>query len=288
MNTDIRIDWHAGMEIRPQTFIDMENDLAEHRMILRKMLATQVFGVVPQSKFVLNYDLSNTDIQIREIECTLMLPSGQVVIAQSEESLSVHMPDRKDDPLYLTVSIGDKTRSYDRGGIPHLAYEYVFDIRSLDEIHDAVPLLKLKNANARAVDEDFILPVVSARSSIVLMEKVDQIKQQVQKILEHESFQKLEDRLLVRLIAGQLLDFRAEDSPRTLAALCRNLATALSYPVFERSANLPECNLFDIEPYLRRFLDFIGETLTAMDDLKPKPAEVPEPEPVEDIFCPTI
>ncbi|MBQ5997198.1 MAG: hypothetical protein IJL64_04950 [Bacteroidales bacterium] len=288
MNTDIRIDWHAGMEITPQTFIDMENDLGEHRMILRKILATQVFGVVPQSKFVLNYDLSNKDIQIREIECTLMLPSGQVVIAQSEEDLSVPIPDRKDDILYLTVSIGDKTRSYDRGGIPHIAYEYVFDCRTLDEIHDAIPLLKLKNANGRAVDEDFILPVVSARSSLILMEKVDQIKQQIQKILEHESFQKLEDKLLVRLIAGQLLDFRADDSPRMLASRCSKLATVLSYPVFERSADLPEYNLLDIEPFLRRFIGFIGETLTAMDDLKPKPAEVPEPEPVEEVFCPTI
>lgn len=288
MNTDIRIDWHAGMEITPQTFIDLENDLAEHRMLLRKILAAQVFGIIPQSKFDIDYDVAGFNLTIRKFECTVMLPSGQVITDCSEEERTVSFPDQGDATFYLTVETGERVVAFERGGIEHVANEYCFSFKPLAAIRDAMPLLKFHRDNGACMAcKDFVPPVVSVRSSIALMEQLDSIRQNIQKILDHSSFSMIENQMIPLLAADKVLRFQASDSPRQLAECCYQLAMTLSYPIFERKPELPEFNAFDASIFFSSFNAFLASTLTAMDDLQPKQPE-PEPEPVEEIFCPSI
>ena len=294
MNTDIRIDWQSGMEITPQTFIDMENNISENRLLVRKMIAATNFGVIPRTKFLVSQEIVNNTLMIKQINCDILLPSGQVVVVENNEPMQLVIPQKEEQVLYLTVELGESIKSFSKEDIPHVANEIKYDFRPLSEIRNAVPLLKLMQVNGVwSVFDPYILPVMSVRSSVTLLEKLEELKQETQKIIGHEHAMVLEDRVLIMLLLEQLASFPVDDSSRELVVLCKRIASALGYSVYKQRPDLPSPNLMDIAPYLNAFKFFLSDVATAMNDLKATVVEVKEPEPepeppVEDVFCPII
>ena len=140
-----------------------------------------------------------------------------------------------------------------------------------------MPLLKLMQVNGVwSVFDPYILPVMSVRSSVTLLEKLDELKQETQKIIEHEHAMVLEDRVLIMLLLEQLASFPVDDSSRELVVLCKRIASALGYSVYKQRPDLPSPNLMDIAPYLNAFKFFLSDVGTAMNDLKPTGVEVKE------------
>ena len=294
MNTDIRIDWQSGMEITPQTFIELENNTAEYRMMVRKMIAAKNFGVIPRTKFSITHEIFNDTLLIKQIDCDLMLPSGHVVVIESSNSISLSIPLKDVNELFLTVEMGDKLNNFTKGGIPIAANEVKLDLKALNEIRNAIPLMKLVRAgDSWAVYEHYIMPVMAARSSVALLEKLEELKPEIQKIVEHEHAELLDDRVLVMILLEQLNNFMVDDSLRELMVLCMKLVTALSYSVYKHKTELNPPIIMDVEPYLNAFKAFLGDIAVAMNDLKPVVVEVvkekePEPEPVVDEWMPAI
>ncbi len=294
MNTDIRIDWQSGMEITPQTFIDMENNISENRLLVRKMIAATNFGVIPRTKFSINHEIANDTLVLKQMDCDLLMPSGQVVVIEMNGNVTLNIPPKDVRELYLTVDVGDSVIPFVKDTIRHLANEYKLDLKALSEIRGAVPLLKIVQANGAWVDyAPYIMPVMSVRSSVALLEKLDELKQEIQKIINHEHADYLEDRVLMMILLEQIATFSVDESLRELALLCKRVATGLSYSVFKHKAELPPPNIMDIEPYLNAFKAFIGDISVAMNDLRPVTITVKEPEPepeppIEDVFCPII
>ena len=293
MNTDIRIDWQSGMEITPQTFIDMENNISENRLLVRKMIAATNFGVIPRTKFSVSQEIFNETLLLKQVNCDLLMPSGQVAVIEMNGNVTLNIPPKDVKELYLTVEVGEHVVPFVKDGIQHLANEYKFDLKILSEIRNAVPLLKLvQNNGIWAVYDPYVLSVMTARTSVTLLEKLDELKQEIQKIINHEHAEWLEDRVLVMILIDQLASFSVDESSRELVILCKKIATALSYSVFKHKAELPAPNIMDIEPYLNAFKAFLGDITIAMNDLKPVAAPVkepePKPEPEVDVFCPII
>lgn len=294
MNTDIRIDWQSGMEITPQTFIDMENNISENRLLVRKMIAATNFGVIPRTKFSISQELVNDTLMLKQVDCDLLMPSGQVAVIEMNGNVALNIPPKDVKELYLTVEVGEMVVPFVKDEIQHLANEYKFDLKALAEIRGAVPLLKLVQNNGMwTIYDPYIMPVMSARTSVALLEKLDELKQEVQKIVSHEHAEYLEDRVLIMILIDQLVSFSVDESLRDLALLCKRIATGLSYSVFKHKAELPAPNIMDIEPYLNTFKAFLGDISVAMNDLRPVAVTVKEPEPepeppVEDVFCPII
>lgn len=294
MNTDIRIDWQSGMEITPQTFIDMENNISENRMLVRKMIAATNFGVIPRTKFLIAQEIVNNTLMIKQLNCDILLPSGQVVVMEDNTPMQLVIPQKDEQVLYLTVELGESIKTFRKEDIPHVANEIKIEFRPLSEIRNAMPLLKLMQVNGVwSVFDPYILPVMSVRSSVTLLEKLDELKQETQKIIGHEHAMVLEDRVLIMLLLEQLASFPVDDSSRELVVLCKRIASALGYSVYKQRPDLPSPNLMDIAPYLNAFKFFLSDVATAMNDLKPTVVEVKEPEPeaeppVEDVFCPII
>ncbi len=294
MNTDIRIDWQPGMEITPQTFIDMENNIAGNRMLIRKIIAATNFGIIPRTKFSITHELFNGTMLLKQVDCDVLMPSGQVVVVESNINLTLNVPPKDVKELYLTIEVGENIVSFVKDGIPHVSNEYKFDLKPLAEIRNAVPLLKLVHTNdSWGVYAPYIMPVMTARSSVALLDKLDRMKQEIQKIIDHEHVDCLEDRVLVLLLLEQMNSFSVDESSRDLVILCKRIATALGYSVYRHRPEMPAPNIMDIEPYLDAFIQFLSDAAVAMNGLKPfvtkaEPEEnVPEP-PVEDVFCPII
>ena len=292
MNTDIRIDWKSGMEITPQTFIDMENNISENRLLVRKMIAATNFGVIPRTKFLVVHEIINNMLAIKQIDCDILLPTGQVVVMESNTPVHIEIPQKEEQVLYLTVEQGESIKAFRKDDIPHVANEVKMELKPIAEIRNAVPLLKLMNANgAWSVMDSYIQPVMSVRSSVTLLEKLEELKQETQRIIVHENVMMLEDRVLVMLLLEQLAAFPVDDSSRELVVLCKRIASALGYSVYKQRPDLPSPNLMDIAPYLNAFMSFLTDVATAMNDMKPTFVEVKQPEPEtpeEDVFCPII
>lgn len=294
MNTDIRIDWQSGMEITPQTFIDMENNISENRLLVRKIIAATNFGVIPRTKFLVAHEIVNNTLMLKQINCDILLPSGQVVVLENSMPMQLDIPQKEEQVLYLTVELGENIKTFKKDNIPHVANEIKIEFKLLSEIRNAVPLLKLMQVNGVwSVFDAFILPVMSVRSSVTLLEKLEELKQETQKIILHEHAMVLEDRVLIMLLLEQLASFPVDDSSRELVMLCKRIASALGYSVYKQRPDLPPPNLMDVGPYLDAFKFFLSDVAKAMNDLKPTVVEIEEPEPepeppVEDVFCPII
>ena len=213
MNTDIRIDWQSGMEITPQTFIDMENNISENRLLVRKMIAASNFGVIPRTKFLIAQEIVNNTLMIKQLNCDILLPSGQVVVMENNTPMQLVIPQKDEQVLYLTVELGESIKTFRKEDIPHVSNEIKIEFRSLSEIRNAMPLLKLMQVNGVwSVFDPYILPVMSVRSSVTLLEKLDELKQETQKIIEHEHAMVLEDRVLIMLLLDQLASFAVDES----------------------------------------------------------------------------
>ena len=294
MNTDIRIDWQSGMEITPQTFIDMENNISENRLLIRKIIAATNFGVIPRTKFLVSHEVFNGTLMLKQVDCDVLMPSGQVAVVEFNGNYTLNIPPKDVKELYLTLEVGESISTFLKDGIPHVANEYKFDIKTLSEIRNAVPLLKLvQNGGGWTVYEPYVVPVMSVRLSVVLLEKLEVLKQAAQKIIEHDHAEWLEDRVLLMVQLEQLLSFSVDESLRDLVLLCKRIATALGYSVYKHRPELPAPNIMDVEPYLNAFVAFLGDVAVAMNDLKPLTVQVvqeePEPEaPVVDEFYPII
>lgn len=293
MNTDIRIDWQSGMEITPQTFIDMENNNSEYRLMVRKMIAAKNFGLIPRTKFSVAHEVFNGTLLLKQVDCDVLLPTGQVVVAEANHAnLTLSIPPKDVAELFLTVELGDKVNSFNRGGTPLAANELKFDIKPLEEIKTAIPLLKLVQNNGNwSVYDGYIMPVMTVRSSIQLLEKLDLLKQSAQKILDHENINIMEGRVMAQVLMDQLMGFSVDDSLRELVLLCKRIAAMLSYAIHKHKAELPTPNIMNVEPYLDAFKQFLEETAVAMNDLKPMMLEVKEKEPeppVVDEWMPMI
>lgn len=51
MNVNAKIDWHAGMELTAQTFIELDKCLERNRQITNTVAYGNHFGILPTSTF---------------------------------------------------------------------------------------------------------------------------------------------------------------------------------------------------------------------------------------------
>lgn len=281
MNTDIRIDWRSGMEITPQTFIEMENNIFENRILLRKILAAKAYGIIPWTKFSIIHELHSDTLVLKQVTCDVLFPNGQLAVVDTRVPITLPIPGSQSKELYLVLEMGDHQTSFEKDGIPFVSNEYRFDLKELSAIRVAQPLLKLVKQNESwMVHDTYIPPVITCRSSTALLEKIDVLKKSVDKIIEHEHAALMEDRVYVMMLLDQLKTFSVDDSLRELMLLCRRVATALGYSVMQQKIELSLPYIMDAEPFLDAFLAFIDDIAIAMNDLKPEEVvKEPDPEP---------
>ncbi|MBO6026748.1 MAG: hypothetical protein J6P73_05830 [Bacteroidales bacterium] len=289
MNTDVRIDWYSGMEITPQTFIEFENTIAENRMLIRRIVSSKVFGVVPKTKFKVVSEVVGNALYLRQISCNALLPSGQVIVIESAEEQCFPVPERDGCELYFTVDLKEDITRYDRGGLRYVANAFNYAFKSLPEIKKEMPLLKLLGGNkVWNLYKDYVPPMISVRSSIHLMELLDEVRQSVRKILEHDNLPIMNSYIMIHVLCDQLFSFAVDDSPRDMAAICEKIASALGYELFGKKPDIKPFNLIDAEQYFKAFSAYVANAVAEMDNLKPKMVvEVPD-EPEVDPFCPII
>lgn len=253
MNKDIRINWNMGMELLPETFIHLENQLAEYRAMLRKVQASKQFGLIPDMPFSASVSISGNTLTLNSVECHALLQHGDVVDVKRGEGFNINIPDRSES-LYLAIWTADKTMEYELDDIPFLRNGNQFGLLPLDELVGKMPIAKLVTENgAWKLQDDYVVPVITMNSSAALVEAKEGITPLVRQILNHGKFHQLRNRDLIGLLAYEMDCIDGEQGPKDFVVLCRRFARLLSYAISSLPTELVKYNPYDIQLFLNDF-----------------------------------
>ena len=281
MNKDIRINWNVGMELTPETFIHLENQLAEYRLLLRKVQASKLFGLIPDTDFKASVSIDGDTLNVAEVECHALLQHGCMVDLKRKDPLSLSLENRSGH-CYLAVWPTDQEHPFERDEVPFIEHDCQFGLLSLEELPGTMPLAKLvKEDGSWKVQEDYILPVISMESSPVMAEMTKAIRQLATQITDHEKFKLFRNHDLMQLLVEEMGCLEPSQHPRDFVVLCRRFARLLAYVVSEDPIQLVEYNPYDIQLFLYGMCSFLikaYEILPTLEIIEYQPVQKRESE----------
>ncbi len=295
MNKDIRIKWNTGMELLPETFIHLENQLAEYRTLLRKVQAAQQFGLIPGMPFEVEASVEDQTLFVKGLECHALLQDGGLVDVKSEVGQQWNLSSLSDSG-YLAVWLSDKEREYELDEVPFVANEYEFGLRSLETLPGTMPIAKVVCENGHwKLQDDYIVPVMTIADSQVLGEMINAMMQLVRQITAHEKFNYLRNHDMMRMLSEEMDSVDKSQKPSAFATLCRRFVRLLSYVITEDPVHFTKYNPYDIQLFLTQVCGFLikayeilptVEIIEYQQVVKQEPE--PEPEPELEPECPIL
>lgn len=286
MNKDIRINWNVGMELLPETFIHLENQLAEYRQMLRKVQSSKQFGLIPDLPFKASTAVNGDTLTLGGLECHALLQKGGLVDVIRDEELELSIPSNADQ-FYLAIGIDDKEREYQLDDVPFVAPEYHFGLCSLEALPGKMPIAKVvREEGSWKVQDDYILPVVSMESSTVMTEMAKAMTQLARQITAEEKFIRLRNHDLMQMLIEEMDCIDGSQGPKDFVVLVRRLARLLAYTVFDSPMVFVDYNPYDIQLFLNNMCAFLikaHETLPTVEVVEYQPvAKEPEPETTQE------
>ena len=79
MNVNAKIDWHAGMELTAQTFIELDKSLARNQQITRRISNGNHFGIIPAVPFHCLGAFVKKTLEITPLTFMALMPSGKIL-----------------------------------------------------------------------------------------------------------------------------------------------------------------------------------------------------------------
>lgn len=296
MNT--RLNWHVGMELTPDTFIVSDNLKLEREVIIRKILASKMFGLIPDVKFELKCEALDGMLMVDAVRFNALLPSGDIIqIDDMKHNRRYEMKKRQCE--YFSIEMLQEKETYTINGIERLRNKYNLCFKSLPELEfpNVLPLLKVSCQSVCRLDTDYVPPVMSMRSSIVLLEYVELISKNIKKIISHKNFTEQCQNLLVNMLTDNVIEFPVDGTPSDYAAECRKFVKVISACILKKKIEIPVFNINDMMQWFKWFESLCAESVKTLDSIveeveepKPAPKSEPQPKPVEfvDIFIPKI
>ena len=295
MNKEIRINWNIGMELTPEVFIHLENQLAEYRLLLRKVQASKLFGLIPNTEFKATVSVEGDTLTMNEVKCQALLQNGEMVNLDVNETITTALGDRYDTG-YLAVWPTDETIEYEQDDVPFIENKCQFGLRSLEELPGSMPLAKLKREEGVwKIQEDYILPLIAMNSSATMVEMVDAIRQLVTQITRHEKFKFLPNHDLMTLLVEEMGSLDGNQHPKDFVVLCRRFVRLFSYLIPDEPMPIADYNPYDIQLFLFSICSFLIKAHELLPSIKiveyqpvekQEPSEETESEPQED--CPIL
>ncbi len=267
MNKDIRINWNEGMELLPETFISLEKQIAEYRLMLRKVQASKQFGLIPEMPFNANVSLNGDNLTVTGLECHALLQHGDLVDLKRDDALNLPVSGDSDS-LYLVVWPSDELKEYEAGDVPFVANEYKFAFLGVDELNGKMPIAKLVRINsAWTVQNNYILPVVSMSSSPVLLQTIDGLVKLARQITTHNKFGKIRYRDVMNLLVDEMECVDQSQNPKDMVVLCRRFARLLACGISGIPNGIAHYNPYDIQLFLSDIYALFNKAYEALVNL---------------------
>jgi len=196
-----KIFWRIGQEITPETFIQADNYICSQHNLIRRLIASNNYGLLPQTEvdapsLSIQTNVNNKDVYIEKLVCSGTTSTGYLIEMENHMVTSLpkkHLtiPDSEAKSLYIVLRVNPFEQvlinPVTNEDAPAAHYAYELNIRELDQIgEDELAIIKINNSNnTPVIDHDYIPPCMSVNSCSKLLEIYKLIKQLLTEILSH-------------------------------------------------------------------------------------------------------
>ena len=221
-----RINWKQGMEITPEIFIESDDYHIAERQLLGMLLSARCYGLFPNSKFTMDYELHNNQIAVSISDCIALVSSGYVVNIQNKTSFNKELPTDETVECYVVLSVVLNADKLTDESELHIVPQYDISFKKINEpIENGIPVLKICRKNASwEVAHGYIPPSIAINSIDSLANKYVEIKNIIHKILAHYA-ENDSNHLLLMLLQLDLNNFSSKESPEALTLMMKKFAS---------------------------------------------------------------
>lgn len=268
---DTRLDWHNGMELTPETFIESDNIEYQYMMLLRKIVASKVYGLIPNVKTVIDWYIENDMIIINSLKFHSLTRSGNILsVDLQDEKLSIPSNHLAND-YYITVELSEESEKFTQNGIYMIKQGIVCGVKTINDIKEpkssnAIPFGKIKpNQENYVKDDHYVPPIISINSSLDLRGLIDKININIGDIVSHQYFSSQGNDLIVTIIQDKIKNYNTNSSPESFMRMSHGFIIVLANYVFKEKIQEPQFDTNDIMIWFSWFLKLTDEALHILE-----------------------
>ena len=295
---DTRLDWHTGMELTPATFIESDNMEYQYKVLLRKIMASNAYGLIPDMKKEIDWFVDNDTIMINSLKFNALTRSGEILSVDMQQTHLTIPSYQTPDEFYVTVELTTDTEKIIHNEVEKVRQKTVLSLKSLSELNErksygAVPFGKIRLKFEQYIkDEQYVPPIITIESSPDLRELIDQINFNITNVLAHKNFLRNGngDDLTIAVLYEKLRCFNANNTPESYADKCSSFIIVMSMSVFKERIQMIPFEPNDIMKWFNWFIRLTDNCLQKLDSMTIEEPVVEEEkkEDVVDEFIPIL
>lgn len=274
MDINARINWKPGMELTAQTFLDQDANLDfRQQMAIRAALGDNCMGVLPGAPLNCQGAFYTNKFEIDRLECTAILPSGQLI--QVDEDVSINIPMLYGDEYYLTVGFGNNNLPFERDGVPYIRPQYVYAIQTMDEVKasNTLPITHiLVSDGVFTVDTDYILPSLLLSADNRFDDFHERYADLLYSLAGHANFKEGDGKRAMQRYLFVMKSFDMQGRVADFVSLTQEIAQAIDYfimkPNGRQDEEIPRLWMGDISKWLKWFENFLSGAVTLLDGVE--------------------
>lgn len=282
MYDNVKIDWHAGMELTSAVFRHWEADLdSRQQLIVRTAIGEGCIGRIPGCPIQVEGRFVERVYELVPLQLTALLPSGRILSVREE--MRFEMPKLSEGVYFLCVGMAaEELHHFERDGVPYERPVHQLSLHTLPELAD-LDVLPIKRFTVEAgllsVDPDYLLPALTIQTDEAFVRYLSQYEEQLAAITAHAH---LEEGDAKRTLLQLLFRLRRFPRGRSLAdglALLQEIEQTVTYYLVEGLGRdiqeLPDA-LLDLRQdersqltyyHIRAYLDWLSAYLSVQTEL---------------------
>ena len=252
-----KIFWRTGLEITPETFIQVDNYVCAQQNLIRKLVNLQYYGLLPEMEagapaLTVNANLHGSEIMIERLFCNGVTKEGHLIQFSNEQ-----LPAMKNQRLMTRSNTSGccyvvlRIKSFEQTLIepvenletPLALPVYELDVKELTQIAgNELPILKIDTSQySPKIDPNYIPPCMAVRSCEILLEQYRKLKQMVTDIIAVVSGKKSQYQQLlypVTILLFELEHFSLNNPPYYFIQLLKKTVKTIDFFVKHSEWNL--------------------------------------------------
>lgn len=270
MNVNAKIDWHAGMELTAQTFIELDKSLERNRQITYQVACGNHFGILPTTEFRCNGVFVKKTLEITPLSFMALMPSGEIL--HVDENIVVDIPILYGKEYYLGCKQTDKTRSFDKEQVPFVSPVAECAIYTIEDLASGniLPLMKFKvNEGVFSVDKDYIPPFLTLGVDARFAEFINTLAEKVSVLANHPNLESGEAKRSFLRYANVLQNYSTTHRVQHFVELLQEIAGAVEFYITQvyttTAIEKDQYTPFDIVKYLSWIDNYLHGAATILD-----------------------
>ena len=285
-----KIFWKRGLDITPEILIESDNYNTQQCNIIRKISTLQSYGILPETKFLVEPIIMNDILSIRNLNCSAITSQGYLIDIKNHISFKdIKLYECTNEDHYVILKVYPYNIELVDNSLPYAQPKYDVEIKETrNAIDDGIPILKICRRNkCWEIDWDYIPPSVSLCSHKKLIRKFEEIVNiinTISKKLADDEFISLQ----LRLLELELQNYSLFEFPFELVNALKKIMAIIEL-YFQKRLNRDELiqakefiekkyNHNEIVIFLTLCMDCL-ETIKQKLEEEPVPEMEPEPEP---------